>query len=89
MATLDSNPENPASHEPARPADSGRSPLSSRKLIMALVLLIFVLGTPWWLTAIPEFGFTTPEPAFDIMLDSDFSTDSTLESTDSTFELTE
>ncbi len=76
MATLGSNPENPAPYQPTQPADSGRSRLPFRKLIMALVLLIVVLGSPWWLTAIPEFGFTTPEPAFEILPDNDFSTDS-------------
>jgi hypothetical protein len=36
-----------------------------------LVLLICVLGTPWWLTAIPEFSFTKPEPAVESAPDSD------------------
>lgn len=31
---------------------------SKRKMLITLIVLVVILGSPWWVTAIPQFGFT-------------------------------
>ena len=31
---------------------------SRMKILLAIIALVLVMGSPWWVTAIPQFGFT-------------------------------
>ena len=31
---------------------------SKRKMLITLIVTVVILGSPWWVTAIPQFGFT-------------------------------
>lgn len=32
--------------------------LPATKILIALIVMVVIMGIPWWLTLIPEFGFT-------------------------------
>ena len=32
--------------------------LPARMVLIAIVVLVAIMGSPWWVTAIPQFGFT-------------------------------
>jgi len=34
------------------------SRMSLKKAIISIIVLVIIMGSPWWLTAIPQFGFT-------------------------------
>ncbi len=55
-----SNQESDSSSEYGwRESDGDAKPSSSRKkLLIALIVMVIIMGSPWWITAIPEFGFT-------------------------------
>ncbi len=29
-----------------------------KKMIIAIIAMVVIMGSPWWVTAIPQFGFT-------------------------------
>jgi len=37
------------------------SRFSLKKTLIAIAMLVVIMGSPWWVTAIPEFGFTEKE----------------------------
>lgn len=34
------------------------SRMSLKKAIISIIVLVIIMGSPWWVTAIPQFGFT-------------------------------
>ena len=29
-----------------------------KKILIAVIAMVIIMGSPWWVTAIPQFGFT-------------------------------
>jgi hypothetical protein len=40
------------------PETKSTSRMSLKKAIISIIVLVIIMGSPWWLTAIPQFGFT-------------------------------
>jgi hypothetical protein len=34
------------------------SRLPAKKALIAIIVMIVIMGSPWWITVIPSFGFT-------------------------------
>ncbi|MDA0230804.1 MAG: hypothetical protein O3B21_11540 [Proteobacteria bacterium] len=42
-----------------RESDGDSKPGGNRKkLIFAVIAMVIIMGSPWWMTAIPQFGFS-------------------------------
>lgn len=39
-------------------SDGSRLGGNRKKMIIAIVAMVVIMGSPWWVTAIPQFGFT-------------------------------
>ncbi len=56
MSTPDSDSSSDYGWRDSDAETTSRMPI--KKAIIAIVVLVVIIGSPWWVTAIPQFGFT-------------------------------